>query len=70
MSSKGHNFMKNYFTISLPRLDFFKKNETRLFYIFIILVSLLSFWFFYQNGLGLAYNDARSPLNIGRRVVE
>lgn len=62
--------MKNYFTISLPRLDFFKKNETRLFYIFIILVSLLSFWFFYQNGLGLAYNDARSHLNIGRRVVE
>ena len=33
-------------------------------------VSILSFIFYYQNGLGLAYNDARSHLDIGRRVVE
>lgn len=34
------------------------------------IVSILSFIFYYKNGLGLAYNDARSHLDIGRRVVE
>ncbi len=33
-------------------------------------VAIYSFIFYYQNGLGLAYNDARSHLDIGRRVVE
>ncbi len=33
-------------------------------------ISIYSFIFYYQNGLGLAYNDARSHLDIGRRVVE
>ena len=33
-------------------------------------VSILAFLVFYQNGLGLAYNDARSHLDIARRVVE
>ena len=33
-------------------------------------ISILSFIVFYFNGLGLAYNDARSHLDIGRRVVE
>lgn len=33
-------------------------------------ISVYSFIFYYQNGLGLAYNDARSHLDIGRRVVE
>lgn len=35
-----------------------------------IIVSLLGFLYYFQNDLGLAYNDARSHLNIGRRVVE
>lgn len=38
-----------------------------------ILLSALSvyyFWHYLQNGLGLNYNDARSHLDIGRRVVE
>lgn len=37
-----------------------------------LLVILASFCFnyFLSNGLGLAYNDARSHLDIGRRVVE
>lgn len=45
-------------------------------YAFVILlliltgVSVIYFTNFYQNGLGLAYNDARSHLDIGRRVVE
>lgn len=33
-------------------------------------ISIGYFVYFYQNGLGLAYNDARSHLDIGRRVVE
>ena len=43
-----------------------------LIYIFIITaaISVQAFVFYLQNGLGLAYNDARSHLDIGRRVVE
>lgn len=33
-------------------------------------ISAFSFLIFLENGLGLAYNDARSHLDIGRRVVE
>lgn len=36
-------------------------------------LSIIAIYFFalyYQNGLALAYNDARSHLDIGRRVVE
>jgi len=39
----------------------------------VILLSVLSgasFWFYYINKLGLSYNDARSHLDIGRRIVE
>ncbi|QQS39488.1 hypothetical protein IPM62_02655 [Candidatus Woesebacteria bacterium] len=41
--------------------------------IIIFLLTAISTYFFvhyYQNGIGLAYNDARSHLDIGRRVVE
>ncbi len=38
--------------------------------VILVIVSALAFMHYYQNGLGLAYNDARSHLNIGRRVVE
>src|SRR3989344_2954735 len=49
-----------------------KINKHGLFLVFIALlfVSIYHFIFFYLNGLGLAYNDARSHLDIGRRVVE
>lgn len=33
-------------------------------------ISVCFFIFYYVDGLGLAYNDARSHLDIGRRVVE
>jgi len=59
-----------YFSFKIPRFAFFEKYEKEIFYIFLIALSIFSFWFFYQNKLGLAYNDARSHLNIGRRVVE
>lgn len=36
----------------------------------LTLVSAYSFAHYYHNGLGLSYNDARSHLDIGRRVVE
>ncbi len=36
----------------------------------LILISVGAFLYYYFNGLGLAYNDARSHLDIGRRVVE
>ena len=38
--------------------------------ILLSLISVGAFYYYYQNGLGLAYNDARSHLDIGRRVVE
>lgn len=36
----------------------------------LLALSAILFISYYQNGLGLAYNDARSHLDIGRRVVE
>ncbi|MBU0569707.1 hypothetical protein KKB40_02915 [Patescibacteria group bacterium] len=36
----------------------------------LTVVAAYSFLIYYENGLGLAYNDARSHLDIGRRVVE
>lgn len=38
--------------------------------LFLTIISISSFLIFYKNGFGLAYNDARSHLDIGRRVVE
>ncbi len=48
--------IKNKFTIALT--------------FFLVAISVVAFFVFYQNGLGLAYNDARSHLDISRRVVE
>jgi hypothetical protein len=47
-------------------------NKYLLTFIFIILSAVSIFYFiqYLNNGLGLNYNDARSHLNIGRRVVE
>lgn len=36
----------------------------------LIVISMSAFYFYFSNGLGLSYNDARSHLDIGRRVVE
>ena len=66
--------MKISFGISKDRIEGLKKYIERnliLFVaLFLICLSLYSFNVFYSNGLGLAYNDASSHLNIGRRVVE
>lgn len=50
-------------------------NFAKAYYIFFVLafltfVSIYNFLVYLDNGLGLAYNDARSHLDIGRRVVE
>ncbi len=49
---------------------FFRQHALQIIITVLAIVSVISFWHYYQNGLGLAYNDARSHLNIGRRVVE
>ncbi|NMC36484.1 hypothetical protein GYA49_05570 [Candidatus Beckwithbacteria bacterium] len=36
----------------------------------LTITAIVTFWTYYYNGLGIAYNDARSHLDIGRRVVE
>ena len=62
------------FTISKRKADniaeWIEKHAVLLIVIITTAISILTWWYFYQNGLSLAYNDARSHLNIGRRVVE
>lgn len=57
---------------SLPqRLDrFLDRYLIWLVWLALTAISIYYFAYFYHNGLGLAYNDARSHLDIGRRVVE
>ena len=62
------------FNIQKKTLDNIRKwldeNALRLIIVVLALISVFFFDYYYQNGLGLAYNDARSHLDIGRRVVE
>ncbi|MBP7832483.1 MAG: hypothetical protein KA035_01805 [Candidatus Levybacteria bacterium] len=62
--------------ISLPKKPFEKiaqftsKYDYAILIFALTIISVFSFLFYWENGLGLAYNDARSHLDIGRRVVE
>ncbi|MFA9288652.1 MAG: hypothetical protein ACEQSA_02120 [Weeksellaceae bacterium] len=64
------------FNISIPTnaveriKQWFIKYHLHLLMFLVTVISVYCFVHFLQNGLGLAYNDARSHLNIGRRVVE
>jgi len=49
---------------------FFERRATLILFIILSIISIGSFIYYYMNGLGVAYNDARSHLDIGRRVVE
>ena len=49
---------------------YLEKFGPSLVILILINVSVISFLHFYNNQLGIAYNDARSHLDIGRRVVE
>ncbi len=48
----------------------FEKQTEKIIIISLSIISVGNFIYYYLNGLGLAYNDARSHLDIGRRVVE
>lgn len=48
----------------------FERNSVSSVAFILSFISIFIFFYYYQNGLGLAYNDARSHLDIGRRVVE
>lgn len=50
--------------------NFFEENTLILLSVILSTISILAFFVYFENGLGLAYNDARSHLDIGRRVVE
>ena len=49
---------------------FLVKSALPIIVYLLVTISVGSFLYYYFNGLGLAYNDARSHLDIGRRVVE
>ena len=50
--------------------NFFEKRAVLIIAGVLSILAISLFIFYYQNGLGLKYNDARSHLDIGRRVVE
>jgi hypothetical protein len=55
----------------LTRLGlFFEKHATMFLFFILSMISIACFLFYYKDGLGVAYNDARSHLDISRRVVE
>lgn len=58
-------------TIKLPKLNLLSEKNALLKLTFLlIIISISCFIFYLNNGIGLSYNDARSHLDIGRRVVE
>jgi hypothetical protein len=65
-----NNFLKSLLRPIFFIRDIFNKHSLLIIGIILTLISISSFIFYYKNGLGLAYNDARSHLDIGRRVVE
>jgi hypothetical protein len=73
-ASNAYDTFKYNISIPLGGAYAFKKTlENKPILKIGILLSLLSigcFIYYHLNGLGLAYNDARSHLDIGRRVVE
>ncbi len=62
------------FTINpklIKNFEIFARKYLFIFvFIFLSAISIYFFIYYLQNGLGLNYNDARSHLDIGRRVVE
>jgi hypothetical protein len=49
---------------------FFEQRATMFLLVLLSIISITAFVYYLSNGLGLKYNDARSHLDIGRRVVE
>jgi hypothetical protein len=69
-------FKKNALTISVSEQQMQKvkqvgeKKVTLILFFILTMISITSFLYFLSNGLGVSYNDARSHLDIARRVVE
>lgn len=56
---------------TIEKIKAFADRKTTIILFFILaMFSITSFLYFLSNGLGVAYNDARSHLDIARRVVE
>jgi hypothetical protein len=51
-------------------VSYFEKYAPVILFFILTMISITSFLYFLSNGLGVAYNDARSHLDIARRVVE
>src|ERR1700733_6923779 len=49
---------------------FFERHVTVILFFILSMISIATYLYYYSNGLGVAYNDARSHLDIARRVVE
>lgn len=68
------NFLTFGFTVGTERLEnirqWFERHSVFLLTLLLTGISVASFLYYHKNGLALAYNDARSHLDIGRRVVE
>src|SRR5689334_10065184 len=71
-NEQKRNVMNLTINLRIPQqfIHFLKKHNYILLGILLSVISLIEFFYYYQNGLALAYNDARSHLDIGRRVVE
>lgn len=55
----------------LSKVGKFFDKKMKIFLFFILsCISITAFLYYLSNGLGIAYNDARSHLDISRRVVE
>ncbi|HSX10006.1 MAG TPA: hypothetical protein VLF93_07655 [Candidatus Saccharimonadales bacterium] len=50
--------------------DFLDRHSKIILFFILGMISITSFLYYLSNGLGVAYNDARSHLDIARRVVE
>ena len=50
--------------------DWLDKRAILMIIFTLSIISVAGYIYYYSNGLGLVYNDARSHLDIGRRVVE
>lgn len=50
--------------------NFIEKHGELILVVILFFVSIFSFAYYLRSGLALSYNDARSHLDIGRRVVE
>ncbi len=70
------NLSKLNLSFSIPKTavsvvqNYFKSERLILLTTVLTALSICAFGTFYFNGLALTYNDARSHLDIGRRVVE